>query len=240
MAEGGPSAPVSEVRLRDDLLILLTFTSGIVDVVSFLGLGQIFTANMTGNTVFLAIAVGARNLPSGARSLDALVLFSSGAIVAGRIIGGVKPKVLWPRTVTWVFTMELIFFVAFNIGWVVVVGQPSGTSLYILIGLSSIAMGLQSAGARHLAAPGLTTTVITTALTGLMAEFAALGISGPSLRRWVLSLVALFSGAAVGGAIFVTDPVLPPFLTTATVAIVCAVAFWKFRPGAMAGTPTSG
>ena len=160
--------------------------------------------------------------------------------MAGRILGGVKPKVLWPRTVTWVFTMELIFFVVFNIGWVVVVGRPSGTPLYILIGLSSIAMGLQSAGARHLAAPGLTTTVITTALTGLMAEFAALGISGPSLRRWVLSLVALFSGAAVGGAIFVTDPVLPPFLTTATVAIVCAVAFWKFRPGAMAGTPTSG
>src|SRR5258706_6103576 len=34
-------------------LLILTFVTGLVDAVSFLGLGHVFTANMTGNIVFL-------------------------------------------------------------------------------------------------------------------------------------------------------------------------------------------
>src|SRR5437016_13262063 len=36
-------------------LLVLTGVTGLVDAVSFLGLGHIFTANMTGNVVFLAL-----------------------------------------------------------------------------------------------------------------------------------------------------------------------------------------
>ena len=35
------------------ILVVLTVTTGLVDAVSVLGLGRIFTANMTGNVVFL-------------------------------------------------------------------------------------------------------------------------------------------------------------------------------------------
>ena len=38
-------------------LLLLTATTGLVDAVAFLGLGHVFTANMTGNIVFLGFAV---------------------------------------------------------------------------------------------------------------------------------------------------------------------------------------
>jgi hypothetical protein len=38
-------------------LLVLTAVSGIVDAISFLGLGHVFTANMTGNVAFLAFAV---------------------------------------------------------------------------------------------------------------------------------------------------------------------------------------
>lgn len=41
------------VRTRDALLIGLTLAAGVVDAVSYLGLGQIFTANMTGNLASL-------------------------------------------------------------------------------------------------------------------------------------------------------------------------------------------
>jgi uncharacterized membrane protein YoaK (UPF0700 family) len=42
------------------VLVVLTVTTGLVDAVSVLGLGQVFTANMTGNVVFLGFAaVGA-------------------------------------------------------------------------------------------------------------------------------------------------------------------------------------
>jgi len=50
-------------------LLALTAVSGILDAVSFLALGHIFTANMTGNVVFLAFAaVGTRAYRSPAAS----------------------------------------------------------------------------------------------------------------------------------------------------------------------------
>ena len=38
-------------------LSVLTFTTGPVDAVRFLGLGHVFTANMTGNIVFLGFGI---------------------------------------------------------------------------------------------------------------------------------------------------------------------------------------
>ena len=73
-------------RRRDALLLALTFAAGAVDAVSYLGLGQIFTANMTGNVVFLALAVGERSLLTALHSVGALIGFCLGAIVAGRIL----------------------------------------------------------------------------------------------------------------------------------------------------------
>lgn len=214
---------------RDALLVAFTFATGIVDAVSYLGLGSIFTANMTGNTVFLALAIGQRNLLAGAHSADALVGFAVGAIIAGRMIGSSKRTAIWPPSVTRVFGGELALLVLFNLGWVLVDGAPTGPALYALIALSSIAMGMQSAAARYLAAPGLTTNVLTTAFTGLMAESAALGIAGSLHRRWTATVVFLFGGAAVGGALLLTVRTVPPFLTTATVAAVCILGYVHFH-----------
>jgi uncharacterized membrane protein YoaK (UPF0700 family) len=70
-------------------LLVLTAVSGIVDAVSFLGLGHIFTANMTGNVVFLAFAaVGVPGI-SVARSLTTLAAFLSGAAIGGYFGRGV-------------------------------------------------------------------------------------------------------------------------------------------------------
>jgi hypothetical protein len=38
-------------------LLVLTLVTGLVDAVSYLGLGHVFTANMTGNVVLLGFAV---------------------------------------------------------------------------------------------------------------------------------------------------------------------------------------
>ena len=45
-------------------LLTLTFTTGLVDGVSYLGLGHVFTANMTGNVVLLGFGIaGGYGLP---------------------------------------------------------------------------------------------------------------------------------------------------------------------------------
>src|ERR1700731_3452441 len=73
------------VRSLPPTLLLLTATTGLVDAVSFLGLGRVFTANMTGNVVFLAFAIaGAKGLSVSA-SLLALVCFLTGALAGGRL-----------------------------------------------------------------------------------------------------------------------------------------------------------
>jgi uncharacterized membrane protein YoaK (UPF0700 family) len=59
-AEGHETRPARRRGLfvRDVLLIALTVAAGVVETVSFLGLGQVFIANMTGNLVLLGISAG--------------------------------------------------------------------------------------------------------------------------------------------------------------------------------------
>src|ERR671936_2116975 len=65
-------------------LLVLTFTTGLVDAVSYLGLGRVFTANMTGNVVLLGFGIaGSGGLPVVAP------LVSLGAFLLGASAGGV-------------------------------------------------------------------------------------------------------------------------------------------------------
>ena len=63
----------------------LTFVTGVIDAVSFLGLGHVFTANMTGNVVLLGFALGGTADLSVGRSLAALCAFATGSVVGGRL-----------------------------------------------------------------------------------------------------------------------------------------------------------
>src|SRR5207237_9721773 len=69
-------------------LLGLTAVTGVVDAVSFLGLGHIFTANMTGNVVFLGFALGGGTGVSVARSLTALSAFACGGVCGGGVNTG--------------------------------------------------------------------------------------------------------------------------------------------------------
>src|SRR5205085_7603154 len=65
------------------LLLAMTLVTGLVDAFSYLALGHVFVANMTGNVVFLGFAVaGARGFSIPA-SLVALAAFVFGALVGG-------------------------------------------------------------------------------------------------------------------------------------------------------------
>jgi len=220
----------SEVR-RDVLLIGLTCAAGVVDAVSFLGLGQIFTANMTGNVVFLALALGERSFLSALRSGDAFVVFSLAALIAGQVLLRPRPAGTWPRRVTLLLWAQVACMVAFAVAWTSVGGVPSGGVLYILIALSSFGMGLQNAAARHLAVPGLTTTVVTRALTGFMVDLPALGISGSEQRRAAATVASLFTGAAVGASFMAYARVFAPYVTVFTLVVVSVLAYVSFdRP----------
>src|SRR3954471_5322120 len=68
-------------------LLVLTFSTGLVDAVSYLGLGRVFTANMTGNVVLLGFGIaGSVGLPVVAP------LVSLAAFLAGSAAGGVLAR----------------------------------------------------------------------------------------------------------------------------------------------------
>src|SRR5215470_2875199 len=67
------------------VLVVLTMTTGLVDAVSVLGLGRVFTANMTGNIVFLGFAAAGVPGFSIARAVVSLVGFVVGAVLGGRL-----------------------------------------------------------------------------------------------------------------------------------------------------------
>src|SRR3954453_5904690 len=73
--------------IRDPLargLLVLTFSTGLVDAVSYLGLGRVFTANLTGNIVLLGFGIaGSGGLPVVAP------LVSLAAFLVGSTAGGV-------------------------------------------------------------------------------------------------------------------------------------------------------
>ena len=72
-------------RVLPALLLVLTGSTGLIDAVSYLALGHVFTANMTGNVVFLGFALAGADSLSIPCALTALIAFFLGAAIGGRL-----------------------------------------------------------------------------------------------------------------------------------------------------------
>ena len=215
-----------EVAARDVILFALTFVAGAVDAISFLGLGQVFTANMTGNTIFMGIAAGSGRFLAAGRSAVALLGFAAGALVAGKLVDPGKQKIMWSRRITRVIVIETAFAVIFAVAWFYVRGRGGGLAIQGLIAISALSMGLQSGAARRLSVSGVSTVVVTSTLTGLMAELAALGAIGPNQLRWTVVLISLFAGAAVSAIIL---SAARPYAGLLPAIMLCTVSYFAIR-----------
>ena len=75
----------SKDGLLPPLLVALTAVTGLVDSFSYLVLGHVFVANMTGNVVFLAFALAGVRGFSATASVAAIGCFAVGALITGRL-----------------------------------------------------------------------------------------------------------------------------------------------------------
>lgn len=206
----GPLAP---------LLLTMTAVTGLVDAFSYLTLGHVFVANMTGNVVFLGLALAGASGFSIPASLLAIGAFALGAVGGGRLnaaLGHHRGRLL---AVTGIVESVLVV-VAMSAA--LTGAQPSSGALrYTLIALLALALGLQNAAARKLAVPDLTTTVLTLTITGIAADSAAAGGPGSRLGRRALAVLAMFVGALVGAALVVAGH--GPVSLSIALALVVAV-----------------
>jgi uncharacterized membrane protein YoaK (UPF0700 family) len=218
----------SPLGVRDGLLLGLTLVAGAVDAVSYLGLGRVFTANMTGNLVLLGLAIGQGQALEALRSVVAFLGFAAGAGLGGWIVGGGIGGEHWPSRVTVVLGVEFGLLAGFLAGWVVAGPEPSNLVLEVLTALSAAAMGVQSAAGRRLAVAGVSTTYVTGTLVTLMAELAALARRQPGAARWVGVLVALLVGATLGTILMAqARPAAPllPVLMLGGIVVLASAAF---------------
>ncbi|WP_316781709.1 YoaK family protein [Streptomyces sasae] len=178
------------------LMLVLTVVTGLVDAVSYLALGHVFVANMTGNVVFLGFALAGAQGLSALASVVSMAAFLVGALAGGRL--GTRfatHRGYLLRTST---AMQTVL-VAVAVAVAAVADSRVGTGVqYTLIVFLGLAMGLQNAVARRLGVPDLTTTVLTLTLTGLAADSTPAGGAAPRPGRRILSVLAMFLGALVG------------------------------------------
>jgi uncharacterized membrane protein YoaK (UPF0700 family) len=180
-------------------LLGMTAVTGLVDAVSFLSLGRVFTANMTGNIVILAFATARVSGLSIAHSLTALLSFLVGSIFGGRIMARAGPD-SQIRFALQGFLLEVAFLFAASLCAIGYRGDLLRDSFqpFALIALTALAMGTRNAAVRRLAIPDLTTTVLTLTITAIGADSSFANGNNPRLARRVESVIAMFLGAALG------------------------------------------
>lgn len=212
----------STASLRHPLtraLVALTFTTGVVDAASYLGLGRVFTANMTGNVVLLGFGlVGGNGLPVLAP------LLSLAAFVVGSGFGGalaVKLADRHPVHVGWALGIEVALVGAAAVIAAAVDVHPDAFSGDSVIVLLALAMGVRNATVRRLAVPDLTTTVLTMTLTGLAADSKIAGGTGAGTARRIVAVVAMLAGAITGALLVKTSVAL-----VLVVAVALALLTW--------------
>src|SRR5436309_15282915 len=202
----------------------MTAVTGVIDAISYLALGRVFTANMTGNLVFLAFASTGAPEVSFARALSALLAFLAGAAVSGRILAstGLEDAI---RPAMFSFGLETAFLVAATVSAVGYNRNSTSVSfqLYSIIVLTAVAMGIKNAAVRKLGVPDLTTTVLTLTITGLAADSSLAGGSNPRWQRRLASVLAMFAGATMG-VIILKRSVFAALGFAVVVSSVCCVA----------------
>jgi uncharacterized membrane protein YoaK (UPF0700 family) len=209
----GPLPPV---------LISMTLVTGLVDAFSYLVLGHVIVANMTGNVVFLGFAlVGAQGF-SVAASLTAVASFAVGAFIGGRLAS--RHGEHRGRLHSSAAAIQALFLA----GSVVLAAISPGSAAhsyyrYPLIVALAISMGIQNAAARKIPVPDLTTTVLTLTITGIAADSTLAGGHGSQAGRRLTAVAAMLAGAVIGAELVLHSRAYHP-LAIALAAIIAGAA----------------
>ena len=215
----GTLKPTAAEGLLPPLFLVLTFVTGVVDATSYLSLGHVFVANMTGNVVFLGFGIAGAGGISVWASLAALGFFLVGGVAGGRVGSTLADN--RDRHLRVAIAIQTALVAAALIVAAVARDDVGTTARYSLIALLASGMGIQNAAARKLAVPDLTTTVLTLTLTGVASDSRLAGGAGAKIGRRGLAVVSMLLGALAGGLLVLhVDDAAPLGLATALLLLV--------------------
>jgi len=208
------------------LMLALTFSTGVIDAVGYLGLDRVFTGNMTGNVVILGMALaGADDLPV-VGPVIALLLFMLGALIAGRTLRPVEAGWSGRSTVLFALVGVVILLAAIPM---LVLDDPVEPIKLAVTGALGLAMGLQAGAARHISVKDVTTVVVTSTIVGLAFDSKFGGASGQQWKRR-LGAVALIGLGAYAGALLLQVHIGVGMAVAAGITLVVALLGHIGRP----------
>ena len=218
----------SHMSTRDSLVVLLTLTTGAVDVTSFLALGNVFSSVVTGDMVLLGAAAGTGRPELAVHSGVALAGYLAG-VMAGAPLAARRHHAsrTWPPSVTITLAVELVILVAFSVGWELAGTHPSGGGQLALVAVLAVAMGLQAAAVRRLGQ--MSTTYLTSTLTALVAGLVT-GSKPDGMARSLGVLATLILGAVIASILLEEARVWVPrvILVPLGLVIVASVAGFEW------------
>jgi uncharacterized membrane protein YoaK (UPF0700 family) len=220
-------SPVSH-RLTHIALLLLTFATGLVDAVSVLELGHVFVANMTGNVVFLGFWLAPHTVVDVTAALVSLASFVTGAVLGGRLARHLDRETRHWLAVT--LSLEVVMLVALSIlAGTGVLDYRDDTKLILIAGLA-VTFGIQNSTARQFGIQELSTTVLTTTISGIGFDSRLAGGTGDREKLRFGVVAAILAGASLGATLtrFVVAPVIG--LAAAVVAASAAIFWFGARP----------
>jgi uncharacterized membrane protein YoaK (UPF0700 family) len=197
-----------------------------VDAISYLALGRVFTANMTGNTVLLGLALVHGEIASIVNTLVALAGFLLGGAAGAWLAYRGPREEGWPRGVTIALGVECVLLA--------VLANERATAGAFAVLLAALAMGIQSAAARRLDVLGVATTFLTGTLTSLVSLIARHGVlpsaSGHG-KRFLAGVWGVYVAGAMAAGTFNRqlpdyDLLMPPAIV-ATVVVLATARFWR-------------
>lgn len=204
---------------RVPLLFILSMTTGMVDAASVLGLDRVFTANMTGNVVFLGFALARAPGFTPLPFVVAIASFLLGALAAGwhgrYHIGRMERHWLIKAAAAEAILLWISAAIAYMAGSSV----AQSWAIYAIIALTAVAMGFRNATIRQLKIPDLTTTVLTLTLTGIAADTKAAGGSNPNWQRRIGAVLAILAGAVFGALLLLHIGLVAPLAIAGAIVL---------------------
>jgi uncharacterized membrane protein YoaK (UPF0700 family) len=217
------------LRLRDASAVALAITSGATDALSFLALSGAFTSVMTGNLVLLGISLRHTNGALAQQITVAIIGYITGCAVGVRIAGiANSDDPVWPPAVARALAVESCMFILYAAGWWVGGAKPAGALAAGLLGLSGLALGIQSATVQRFGVSGLSTTYLTGTLTTLVIRLVTRRRSRDDSRQ-LLILVGLVVGAALAAVLDLCARDLAPLMQLVPLGIALGIVGWQVR-----------
>jgi uncharacterized membrane protein YoaK (UPF0700 family) len=209
------------------LLVLMTFVTGLVDAFSYLALGHVFVANMTGNVLFLGFAlVGAPGF-SIVASCVGLVAFVIGAAMGGKLVARLNGQIA--KLLAVASSVEAVFLATALVFSILSTTPVAGAYRFALITSLALAMGIQNATSRKLAVPDLTTTVLTLTITGIGADSVLVGGPGSKAGRRLVPVASMLLGALLGAVLVLHAEIFYPLITALVIVATVAISSGVMR-----------